>query len=161
MRPRTTTPARALAVLALCLGTMAAAGAAGGAAKPVGDLVPPGATVLYWQSPSFGGVSSSPGGAKLTVTKPSVIAAVRSLINSLPVSTPPRGACPDDMMIPTTVSFAATATSVPFTRVLFQLGGCPYARVYQHGVAVAPTLGGTTLSRVYARIRTLVTAAAD
>jgi hypothetical protein len=60
------------------------------------------------------------------------------------------------MMLPITVSFAANKTSTPFTKVVFQLGGCPYARVYQHGVAVAPTLGGTHLAQVYARIQHLI-----
>ncbi len=152
--------AKALAGLALCLATAAAVGQASAATKPAGDLVPRGATVLYWQAPSTGGLPSSLDGARLVVTKPSVIAAVRSLINSLPASSPPRGACPDDMMIPTTVSFAASTGSTPFTRVVFQLGGCPYARVYQRGVAVSPTLGGTALPRVYSRIRSLVVASA-
>lgn len=155
------TLARALVALGLALGLGVLVGAAPVLAttKPAGDLVPAGATVLYWQAPSSGGVSSTPGGTVVTVTKPSVIAAVRALINSLPVTTSAHRVCPDDMMVPTTVSFAASASSAPFTKVLFQLGGCPYARVYQHGVAVAPTLGGAHLSAVYARIRTLVTSA--
>jgi len=128
---------------------------AGATAKPADDLVPTGATVLYWSS-GVGPVRQAPTGTgAVTVTNLAVIAQVRALINSLPVSTP-HSVCPDDMMIPSWVSFATSKTSTPFTEVMFQLGGCPYARVYQHGVAISPTLGGTHLGEVYARIKTLI-----
>jgi hypothetical protein len=42
------------------------------------------------------------------------------------------------------------------TRVVFQLGGCPYAQVYQHGVRISPTLGGPHLASTYAAIQKLI-----
>lgn len=160
MKSRFTIARRALAALAVVALLGAGTTLASGAAKPADEMVPAGATVLYWNSHAANGVGSSSSGA-VTVTNLAVIAEVRSLINGLPVTVAnPNRVCPDDMMIPTVVSFSASASATPFTRVLFQLGGCPYARVYQHGRAVSPTLGGTTLASVYAKIRTLVTRAA-
>jgi len=118
--------------------------------------VPAGATVLYWSS-GFGTVGRTPSrSGVVTVTNKNVIGEVRTLINSLPVSSTRNRVCPDDLMIPSWVSFAASKASKPFTQVMFQLGGCPYARVYQHGVAVSPTLGGNHLGEVYARMRALI-----
>jgi hypothetical protein len=149
------TVSRVLAALVLSGAILgASASVASGATKPMSDLVPTGAKVLYWSYPLP--VAAKVRDGTLTVTKASVIAGVRALINSLPVSSTAKRVCPDDMMLPITVSFAANKTSTPFTKVVFQLGGCPYARVYQHGVAVAPTLGGTHLAQVYARIQHLI-----
>jgi hypothetical protein len=66
--------------------------------------------------------------------------------------------CPDDLLIPTWVSFSTSATATPYSRVMFQLGGCPFARVTQHGVAELPTLGGPHLAQVYAKIKSLFAA---
>jgi hypothetical protein len=130
----------------------------GAATKPSGDFVPAGAKVLYYISSAtpLSGVSAN--GDTTTVTNAIVIAQVRGLINSLPVTTTRPRVCPEDLMVPTWVNFSTSTKAAPFTRVLFQLGGCPYARVYQHGVVISPTLGGTNLGAVYNKIRSLVDA---
>jgi hypothetical protein len=57
-------------------------------------------------------------------------------------------------------STRCTATGRPsgasFTSVVFQLGGCPGATVYQHGVAQRPTLRGWSLSRLYSAIAKVI-----
>jgi hypothetical protein len=125
--------------------------------KPAHDFVSAGATIIYFDSstgPSLGASSHT-----IEITNPKVIAEVRSLINSLPVSNTSRMFCPDDLMIPAWVSFSTSAAATPYARVMFQLGGCPFARVYQHGVAELPTLGGSHLGTVYSTIKTLFNAA--
>ena len=148
--------ARAAVVLVALVATSPTATAAANStgAKPVGDTVPGGARVLTWNAPP----SLAPAGTRATVvvTNASVIREVRALVNSLGVTPLVSGVCPDDLMVPTTLSFAASRSTAPFTRIVFQLGGCPYARIYQHGVAVDPTLGGTRLPRVYELIDHLV-----
>ena len=138
------------------LGTLA--GPALAAGKPSGDLVPAGAHVLLFTSSGTGLVGTSTGGT-ISVTNPTVIGEVRDMINGLPISDTRHRVCPDDMMIPSWVSFSTGKGATPFTRVLFQLGGCPYARVYQDGVAISPTLGGADLGVVYSRIKKIVDAA--
>jgi hypothetical protein len=133
---------------------VAGASSASATAKPIGDLVPAGAKVLIWNYPLPTANKVLTG--TLEVTNPTIIAQVRSLINSLPVTSSAHRICPDDMMLPYTVGFALSTKAKPFTRVVFQLGGCPYARVYQHGVAISPTLGGPNLSWTYARIQHLI-----
>ncbi|MFZ0768588.1 MAG: hypothetical protein WAM64_05145 [Acidimicrobiales bacterium] len=144
--------ALALSAALLVVGTSLAAAST----KPPGDLVPAGAKVLYFDS-SIVSLPVTTSNGEVTVTNLKVIAQVRALINSLPL-THIRGACPDDMMIPSWVSFSTSAKATPFTKVMFQLGGCPYARVYQKGVAISPTLGGTNLAGVYSQIKKLVDA---
>jgi hypothetical protein len=122
--------------------------------KPAGDFVASGAKVLYWTHPLP--VSSKILHGTISVTKASVIAEVRTLINSLPLTTTGHRICPDDMMLPSTISFAVSRKTTPFAKVVFQLGGCPYARVYQHGVAMSPTLGGPHLAQVYGEIQHLI-----
>ncbi len=142
---------RGLAALALGVALLATGTATSAASsKPAGDLVPAGAKVLTFESSPTGSPSIE------VVTKLSVIDHVRALINSLPLSPTGPRICPDDLMIPSTVSFSVSRSAKPFTKVLFQLGGCPYAQVYQHGVAVTPTLGGSRISSVYATIKKLV-----
>jgi len=136
--------------LLLCAALFGVGGSTAFAAtKPAGDIVPSGAKVLYWTYPL-------PVSGTITVTKASMIAEVRALINSLPVTTTGHRICPDDIMLPSTVSFAVSTKTTPFTKVVFQLGGCPYARVYQPGVAVSPTLAGPHLAQVYGRIQHLI-----
>ncbi len=120
--------------------------------KPPDDYIHPGATVITLViSPVVTSHTTE------TITSPKVIADVRSLINSLPVSTR-ESVCPDDLMIPAWVSFSTSARATPYSRVEFQLGGCPYARVSQHGVAELPTLGGPHLAQVYSKIKALFAA---
>jgi len=143
--------------VALAMGAALVSAAPSGAAnKPARDVIPAGATVLYFTSyatPS-GGVTSSSGA--ITVTNVRVIDQIRSLINALPLSDPRPRVCPDDLLVPSYVSFAANAATAPFARVLFQLGGCPFARVYRDGVAESPTLGGAHLGIVFSEIKRLV-----
>jgi hypothetical protein len=142
------------AVLVVAGSTLSAA-----TTKPAGDRVPAGAKVMYFISAAtpLSGVSANVD-TTTTVTNATVIAQVRGLINSLPVTTTRPRVCPEDMMVPTWVNFSTSTSAAPFTKVLFQLGGCPYARVYQHGVVVSPTLGGTNLGVVYNKIKSLVEA---
>jgi hypothetical protein len=124
-------------------------------ARPARLLVPAGATALYWSYPM-----PLPAGTRygtLKVTKPSVIAQVRAMINAIPVSDYSKDqACPQDMMVPYIVRFSKSSAGAAFTKVVFQLGGCPEATVYQHGVAQRPTLGGWTLSSLYHAIQKVI-----
>lgn len=151
--------ARATGVLVVLV-VLAAAGATATAAmtttgtKPGGDTVPSGAHVLTWNASPSLALTGRP--ATVVVTNALVIREVRALVNSLGVTPTVSRICPDDLMVPTTLDFATNRSTAPFTRVVFQLGGCPYARVYQHGVAIEPTLGGARLARVYESIDQLV-----
>jgi hypothetical protein len=123
------------------------------ATKSSREFVPGGAHVLIWSTTSVadGGTNGT-----IVVTNLEVIAQVRALINALPLTNTLHHACPDDMMLPITLSFAASRASTPFTRVIFQLGGCPSAEVVQHGSIVLPTLGGPNLSSTYGKIKKLI-----
>jgi hypothetical protein len=123
------------------------------ATKSPRELVPAGAHVLTWSSTSVavGGTNGT-----IVVRNLAVIADVRALINALPLTNNLHHACPDDMMLPITLSFAKSPGSPPFTRVIFQLGGCPSAEVVQHGSIVLPTLGGPNLSSTYGKIKKLI-----
>jgi hypothetical protein len=123
------------------------------ATKSPREFVPAGAHVLIWSSTSVVNGSTN---ATIVVRNLTVIGEVRALINALPLTNNLHHACPQDMMLPITLSFAASPGSTPFTRVIFQLGGCPSAEVVQHGSIVLPTLGGPTLSSTYAKIRKLI-----
>jgi hypothetical protein len=129
------------------------------ASKSPREFVPAGAHVLYWSSPTIS--TSGTANGSLTVKNQAVINEVRALINALPLSDTLHRACPDDMMLPQTISFAASTSSTPFTRVVFQLGGCPSAEVVQRGEVVLPTLGGPNLSSTYAKIKHLIDPSAD
>ena len=124
-------------------------------AKPSRLLVPVGATALYWSYSM-----PLPTGAHygtMKITNPSVIARVRSMINAIPVSNySTNQACPADAMVPYIIRFSTSTASASFTMVVFQLGGCPEATVYQHGVAQRPTLGGWSLTHLYAAIQKVI-----
>jgi hypothetical protein len=150
------------ATAALTLGAVlvvTGASMASATAKPVHDFVPAGAKVIYFDSSAVSLGGSTTGDNTNEITDQRVIAEVRNLINSLPVSNTSKMFCPDDLMIPAWVSFSNSAASTPFARVEFQLGGCPFARVYQHSVSELPTLGGSRLGAVYAKIKSLFDAA--
>jgi hypothetical protein len=151
---------RATLILALLVATLALSTTpAVAATKSPRELVPAGAHVLYWSSPSFNASGTIDG--TITVKSQVIVNQVRALINALPLSDTLHRACPDDMMQPQTVSFAASASSTPFTKVVFQLGGCPSAEVFQHGKVVLPTLGGPNLSSTYAKIKHLIDPSAE
>jgi hypothetical protein len=124
-------------------------------AKPTRLLVPAGAKALYWSYSM-----PLPTGAHygtMKITNPTVIARVRAMINAIPVSNYPKTqACPADMMVPYIVRFSSSTAAASFTKVVFQLGGCPEATVYQHGVAQRPTLGGWSLPKLYAAIQKVI-----
>ncbi len=139
-----------MVVVVIGLATPAPA-APGPAAKPARLLVPAGARVLDWSySMPLPGRARD---ATMTITNRSVIARVRDLVNAIPVSSyPAHQVCPQDLMMPSVVRFSRSRPADAFTSIVFQLGGCPAATVYQHGVAQRPTLGGWTLPRLYAAI---------
>ena len=143
-----------LALSAVTLGT----GVASAASKPAHYLIPAGATVLHFT----GSISSSSGAVtgtgSETVTNVAIINEIRGLINALPVSDTRDRFCPADLMIPSYVSFLLNAGTAPYARVEFQLGGCPFARVFDHGAARTPALGGPHLGVVYAKIKSLIAA---
>jgi len=145
---------RALAALAVAGLATTWATLASATTKSPREYVPAGAHVLIWSDPAASLNGSTP--RQITVTNLAVIARVRALINALPLSDTQHRVCPDDMMIPTTLSFESSKGEAPFTRVVFQLGGCPSAQVFQEGTPVLPTLGGAALSGTYAAIRRLV-----
>ncbi len=123
--------------------------------KPVRLLVPAGAKALFW-SYSMPLPSGSRYGT-VKISDPAVIARVREMINAIPVSDYPKAhACPDDMMVPYIIRFSSSTAAASFTKVVFQLGGCPEATVYQHGVAELPTLGGWSLPKLYEAIQKVI-----
>jgi hypothetical protein len=125
------------------------------ASKPARLMVPVGATALFWSYSMPLSTGSRYGTIK--ISDPKVIARVREMINAIPVSDYPKdGACPDDMMIPYVIRFSDSTAAASFTKVVFQLGGCPAATVYQHGVAELPTLGGWSLAKLYDAISKVI-----
>jgi hypothetical protein len=123
--------------------------------KPTRLLVPAGATALYWNYPMPLPTGVHYGTMK--ISKPSVIARVRAMINTIPVSNYPKNqACPADAMVPYIVRFSTTSAAASFTKVVFQLAGCPEATVFQHGVAQRPTLGGWSLPTLYTAIQKVI-----
>jgi len=123
--------------------------------SPQNGPVPTGATVLTWTYPMPlpGHVATG----KMTITNPTVIARVRSLINALPETNYPVGTiCPADAMFPFTVSFATSPHAAPFATVVFQLGGCPTATVHVHGTQLRHTLGNWSLPTQYAVIQKVI-----
>ena len=124
-------------------------------AKPTRLLVPAGAKALYWSysMPLPTGVHYG----TMKISNSSVIARVREMINAIPVSTYSKTqVCPADAMVPYIVRFSTSTAAASFTRVVFQLAGCPEATVFQHGVAQRPTLGGWSLPRLYAAIQKVI-----
>ena len=123
--------------------------------KPARLLVPAGATALYWSYPM-----PLPTGVRygtMKITNPSVITRVRTMINAIPVSSyPANQVCPATAMVPYVVRFSKSTAAASFTKVVFQLAGCPAATVYQRGVAQRPTLGGWTLPKLYAAIQKVI-----
>lgn len=146
-RKATTVVAIVAATLSLC------APSAWAATKSPREFVPSGAHVLIWSSTSAVGAGAN---GTIVVRNLAVIAETRALINALPLTNNLHHACPDDMMLPIILSFAKSPGATPFTRVIFQLGGCPSAEVVQHGSIVLPTLGGPNLSSTYEKIKKLI-----
>jgi hypothetical protein len=143
-------------VLGLTVASISDGSASASTHKPVGDLVPRGLNVLTWRYPLVVGGGQITSGT-MVVTNVPVVSQVRALINSLPVTLAnPKRVCPMYATLPYTVSFSTRVGAPVHTRVVFELGGCPYAQVYQHGVAIVPTLGGAHLVATYQRIQKLI-----
>jgi len=150
-RPRSTV----LVILSLVAALSLSAPAQAASTKPTRLVVPAGAKALYWSysMPLPSGVRYG----TMKVSNPSVIARVRAMINAIPVSNYPKTqACPADAMIPYIVRFSTSTAAASFTKVVFQLAGCPEATVFQHGVAQRPTLGGWSLPKFYAAIQKVI-----
>jgi hypothetical protein len=155
LRWRLLSPGHAVMLVVAILATSISLTApnASAATKSSREYVPAGAHVLTWSSTSVVGSGTN---ETIVVRNLTVIAEVRALINALPLTNNRHHACPQDMMLPITLSFAASPSSTPFTRVIFQLGGCPSAEVVQHGSIILPTLGGPNLSSTYGKIKKLI-----
>jgi hypothetical protein len=142
--------------IGLTLASISGGSATASTVKPVGDLVPAGLNVLTWRYPLVVGGGKVTTGT-MVVTNTHVVSQVRALINSLPVTvTNPKRVCPMYVTLPYTVSFSKRVGAPAQTRVVFELGGCPFAQVFQRGVAIAPTLGGAHLVATYERIQKLI-----
>jgi hypothetical protein len=136
-------------VLSLCSVSSAVAATV---TKPSGDLISARLKALEWRP-----LDITPSQIKV-VTTPSVLVRVRALINALPVAAVnPHQVCPMDMILVPSLNFATSLSAPIVTRVVFQLGGCPQAQVYQYGKKVSPALGGPNIAAVYYRIRQLIT----
>ncbi len=132
-------------------GTIAVTSAFAGVAKPARLIVPRGATALYWSYPMP--LPSGTHDGTIRITNPNTIARVLDMVNALPVSTYRADQiCPMDLMVPDVLRFSRSTAAAAFAVVVFQLGGCPTATVYRHGVAQRPTLGGWSLPNQYAAI---------
>jgi len=142
-------------ILSLIAALSLSAPALAAPAKPTRLLIPAGAKALYWSysMPLPTGVHYG----TMKISNPSVIARVREMINAIPVSTYSKTqVCPADAMVPYIVRFSTSTAAASFTRVVFQLAGCPEATVFQHGVAQRPTLGGWSLPHLYAAIQKVI-----
>lgn len=123
--------------------------------RPNRLVVPEGATALYWSYSMP--LSTGTKYGTMRITNPTIIARVREMINAIPVSSYSKAqACPDDMMVPYIIRFSTSTAAASFTKVVFQLGGCPQATVFQHGVAEQPTLGSWSLSKLYDAIQKVI-----
>jgi hypothetical protein len=142
-------------ILSLVAALSLPAAAQAAVTKPTRLLVPAGAKALYWSYSIPLPTGTQYGTMK--ITSPAVIARVRAMINAIPVSNyPTNQACPQDVMVPYIVRFSASTAAASFTKVVFQLGGCPEATVFQHGVAQRPTLGGWSLPKLYDAIQKVI-----
>ncbi len=110
-------------------------------AKPTGDIVPPGATVLTAVL-SAGLNPGEAGHAPVTTTDPQTIEAIRAFINGLGVFPPGLVSCPADFGQNLTISFAKSATAAPFDVVVAAASGCEQVQVQAFGHAVQPKLWG-------------------
>jgi hypothetical protein len=109
-------------------------------AKPAGDIIAAGATVLTAVL-SSGSDPGEAGHAPVTTTKLRKIEAVRDYINKLGVF-PGMMHCPADIGPTLTISFARTAGAVPFDVVVADASGCEQVMVRRLGHAVQPVLWG-------------------
>jgi hypothetical protein len=130
---------------------------ASGATAPANDMVPAGAVVLYWTYP--GTVSPSASGPTnryftKAIRSQATIHKVRTLINEIgPYIPKDNKICNDLRELPFTISFGYGTGNKGVTKVVFQLGGCGTATVYQSGAVQSPVLGGKGMYAKYELIQ--------
>jgi hypothetical protein len=154
MMARTQRGAAVAIGLALALFLSVTAGATTHA-KPADELVAKSLKVLTWQYPVVlrGKVTHR----SLVITSAVLVPEVRTMINGLPLTiADPHRICPTDYVLPFTLSFSVSRDSPAVTRVVVEFGGCPYAQVYQNGVKITPTLGGSSLILNFAKVEKLL-----
>jgi hypothetical protein len=110
-------------------------------AKPAGDLIGKGATVLTAVL-SKGLNPGEAGHLPVTTADPRKIEAIRDFINSLGVVAPGVRMCPVDFGQYLTISFSKSAGAVPFDVVVADTSGCQEVQVQHFGHAVEPELWG-------------------
>jgi hypothetical protein len=110
-------------------------------AKPAGDLVPAGATILT--AVLSHGLNAWQTGHPLTTTRDAaVIAAIRARLNALPVAPPGARSCPADFGQELTLSFYAEAGAKPLAVVEADPAGCEGVEVIEQGYQASPALEG-------------------
>jgi hypothetical protein len=110
-------------------------------AKPSMDQVPSGLTVLTAVL-SHGPNSLNRGYGPTTTTNPVTIAAVRTLVNALPVSSPGATSCPEDFGQTLTLAFRSKMGANPVVVVSADVSGCQGVTVTRAGAAAGPSLSG-------------------
>ncbi len=110
-------------------------------AKPVGDTIPAGATVLTAVL-SAGMNPGEAGHGPVTTTNPEKIEAIRDFINQLNVVAPGVSFCPVDFGQDLTVSFSKQAQARPFAVVVADVAGCEEVQVRRLGHLAKPGLSG-------------------
>ena len=110
-------------------------------AKPAGELIPSGATVLTAVL-SHGLNAGQRGHKPVTTTDPTKIAAVRAFVNRLGVFPPGVSHCPADFGQFLTVSFRKSAGARPFAVVVADVAGCELVQVRRSGHVAKPGLSG-------------------
>jgi hypothetical protein len=115
-------------------------------AKPSGDRVPAGSTILT--AVLSHGLNPGETGHPLTTTRDrAVIAAIRDKVDGLPVSSPGATSCPADFGQTLTLAFYAHAGATPLAVVVADDGGCGLVRVTEHGRRASQPLSGPDLTR--------------
>lgn len=119
-------------------------------AKPAGDLVPAGATVLT--AVLSHGLNPGENGHPLTTTRDRAkIAAIRDRVDKLPVASPGAMSCPADFGRTLTVTFYGRAGGAPLAVVTADDGGCGFVTVTEHGHKASPPLMGSDFIRFVAQ----------
>jgi hypothetical protein len=112
------------------------------AAKPVGDIIAKGASVLAAVL-SHGLNPGEAGHRPVTTTDPAKIDAIRRFINHLGVVGTGLVSCPMDIGQYLTISFRKSFHERPFVVVVADVSGCEDVQVQQSGHNVQPALAGT------------------
>lgn len=109
-------------------------------AKPPGDIVPDGVTVL---TAALSGLNpGEPPHAPTTTTSAALIAAIRAQLDALPVVAPGSGSCPAAFGHVLTLSFRDQAGAQPVAVVVASTSGCEVVQVFREGHLGEPSLDG-------------------